>query len=143
MSLYLVKEVGELLKVNPRLIQSWCDRGILIPKEQSRGQGFKRYFDYLNFVEIKLIYKLNLMGVGISRIKDLMIKIQDEDLIRNWIADPKEFFNEQRTLFWPIQSNPHKLKETITEPEISIYDFLLKIKPDNCSVFWEYRYFRT
>lgn len=95
--LYLNNEVAEITGITQRQAQSWSDKGLVIPAREARGGGSKRGYDYLNLIEFGLCRKLFEMGLGVQSVKAILGIIREEDLLTDWLGDPREFFRREWT----------------------------------------------
>jgi DNA-binding transcriptional MerR regulator len=90
--LYLNNQVSEIIKITPRQVQHWTDKGVIIPaKEASRG-GTKRGYNYLNLIEFGFVKSLYDKGQGIQSIKKILGIIRDKRIIEEWVSDHLSYF---------------------------------------------------
>lgn len=92
--LYLNKQVSKIIRITPRQVQHWTDKGLITPaKEASRG-GTKRGYNYLNLIEFGLAKSLYDKGQGIQSIKKILWIVRDERVIEDWVDDHKAYFKK-------------------------------------------------
>jgi len=90
--LYLNKQVSKIIKITPRQVQHWTDKGLITPaKEASRG-GTKRGYNYLNLIEFGLAKSLYDKGQGIQSIKRILWIVKDRRVIEDWVDDHLTYF---------------------------------------------------
>ena len=90
--LYLNKQVSKIIKITPRQVQHWTDKGLITPaKEASRG-GTKRGYNYLNLIEFGLAKSLYDKGQGIQSIKRILWIVKDRRVIEDWVDDHIAYF---------------------------------------------------
>lgn len=91
--LYLNNQVSEIIKITPRQVQHWTDKGVIIPaKEASRG-GTKRGYNYINLIEFGLVSSLYDKGQGIQSIKMMLGILREKKIIEEWVVDHLSYFN--------------------------------------------------
>jgi len=61
---YTLKDVAEIFpNLNPRTVQVWVKKGVIRPAIVSSGQGFPVRFNYLNLIEIGLVWQIVRLGL--------------------------------------------------------------------------------
>ena len=94
--LFLNKKAAELAGVTPRQLQSWSDKGLILPKREAKGGGSKRGYDEINLYEIRLCKILiEDMNQGIQLVKGIIGDLRKEDSLERWARDPREYFKEE------------------------------------------------
>lgn len=96
-SLYLNKEAARIADVTPRQLQSWSDKGVVVPQREAQGGGSKRGYDYINLLEIRICKVLiNDMSQGIQLVKRILNGLREEqNALRRWAEDPKTYFTQE------------------------------------------------
>lgn len=96
-TLYLNKEAARIAGVTPRQLQSWSDKGLVIPRREAQGGGSKRGYDYINLIEVRICkVAINDMSQGIQLVKQILSGLrQEDDALRRWAKDPKLYFKKE------------------------------------------------
>jgi len=94
--LYLNHEVARITGSTPRQVQSWADKGVVVPKEEAGGLGSKRGYGYVNLVETRICKVLVVdLSQGIQLVKRILSDLREENALRRWAHDPKEYFRRE------------------------------------------------
>ena len=90
---YTLRDVAVVFpQINTRTIQVWVKRGVIRPSVESSGQGFPVRFDYLNLVEIGLVWQLIRIGVDSHAFFSKLMDQARKYSIR-WIGGQQYSFN--------------------------------------------------
>lgn len=92
--LYLNNEVSEIVKITQRQVQSWTEKGLVIPFREAIGGGSKRGYDNVNLIEYLICKALLNNGQGIQSVKIILNSMREKKLLRRWYENPKVYYEE-------------------------------------------------
>ena len=93
--LFLNKEVSQIVGVTPRQVLSWTEKGLVVPFKESTGSHTKRYYDYVNLLELGLCKRLFDLGMGFRAIKKMVGHLKRTELIKEWAINFSGFYINQ------------------------------------------------
>ena len=128
--LCLNNEVSEIVKITPRQVQSWTDKGLVKPFREASGGGSKRGYDYINKIELYICKTLLNNGQGIQSVKTILNSLREKDMLRQWIESPSVYFTKlQQNLSEIIRNRIDYVQnmdiETVEELEDSFFNMFL------------------
>lgn len=109
--LYLNKQVSEIIKITPRQVQHWTDKGVISPAKEALRGGTKRGYNYLNLIEFGLARSLYDKGQGIQSIKKILWIVRDRRVIEDWVDDHLTYFRNVWITGGPFAFGSLKLDE--------------------------------
>jgi DNA-binding transcriptional MerR regulator len=93
-TLYLNKEVAEIVGVTKRQVLSWTEKGLVIPAKESPGAGTKRGYDYINLLEFGLCKTLFKIGLGFRAVKKFLEDLRNDGTIKDWANDWRSYYRQ-------------------------------------------------
>lgn len=104
----LNKKAAEITGARPRQIQAWSDKRIIKPKKGGKGLGHKRGYDVVNLYEIRLVKTMmEQMSQPVHLIKDILDGLRENDMLRLWATNQKEYFEKAFERMVPNYKETH------------------------------------
>jgi DNA-binding transcriptional MerR regulator len=100
---FLNNQIAEIVRVTPRQVISWTEKGLVEPLVEAGGAGTKREYSYYNLLEFGISKHLLRQGVGVQMVKTLLTLIRDRGHLRSWVERQDK---ETCFLVWATQEMP-------------------------------------
>ena len=88
--LYQNREVSQILRLTPRQVISWTEKGLVEPKKPAKKAGTSRGYNYENLVELCLAKHLtDVVGLQFHHIWVILKELREEGMLNEIVADEK------------------------------------------------------
>jgi len=121
---YLIGELAKKLNITPRTIRYYEEIGLL--KEAERKDGVQRIYDEEDYLRLKFIQKLKLLGLKLSQIQELEKLYREHQTNKRFIPRLVEMFDEKINEIDEKIANLNNLKEEILSYKKKLLERLLE-----------------
>ncbi len=121
---YTIGELAKKLQTTPRTIRYYEEIGLL--KKADRKDGAQRVYDEEDYVRLKFIKKLKLLGLKLSQIQELERLYRGHQEDKSYIPRLIEMFDEKIFEIDEKIANLQSLKEDILSYKKRILEKLLE-----------------
>jgi len=121
---YQIGELAKKLKISPRTIRYYEEIGLL--KEAKRKYGNYRIYDEEDYIRLKFIIKLKLLGLKLSQIQELEKLYREHQSNKRLIPRLIEMFDEKIKEIDEKIANLQSLKEDILNYKKRLIEKLLE-----------------
>ena len=121
---YQIGELAKKLKISPRTIRYYEEIGLI--KEPKRMSGSYRVYDEEDYIRLKFIKKLKLLGLKLSQILELEKLYRDHETNKKFIPRLVEMFDEKVFEIDEKIANLQSLKEDILSYKKKLLEKMLE-----------------
>ncbi len=121
---YQIGELAKKLRISPRTIRYYEEIGLL--KEAKRSSGSYRVYDEEDFIRLKFIRKLKILGLKLSQIQELEKLYRSHKSNKKYIPRLIEMFDEKVAYIDEKIGNLQSLKEDILSYKKKLLEIMLE-----------------
>ncbi len=121
---YQIGELAKKLRISPRTIRYYEEIGLL--KEAKRNAGSYRVYDEEDYMRLKFIRKLKILGLKLSQIQELEKLYREHRENKGYIPRLLEMFDEKVAYIDEKIGNLQSLKEDILSYKKKLLEILLE-----------------